>query len=870
MNRFAGRLGSAPKIVGTYLKVFGLIVVFLGLTILPSTKIMGTTTGMLNGDPGMQLNEKTPFVNNEFTFFWRPIDGIYDQADEQQDNTWGLVWDEDHDGEEDEDNCNFANGTDFYGTSYLSDKGALMIGSYDPDNQITITLKHGHVLTDLFFNGDKEAGVDAYPECNMELTLQQPTDNVRECYHKTMVGLNCFQCWGSSFDGPCGEIKLFLPGDVKCIERLSDNGTHCGNYLLQKYDAWSSIPEGADGWAQEGDFARVHLTASCDPDMMANRLEVHFKDTVFSYCGNGNNDEDCRAVGPYPEKEPFSPWIERADNKVLWQGTLGQFQGRILYTTTDLKLYGGTIEVKGTGRITVQQSTLTDAYRDLNCNGIADPADDWDGQDWDNVGHGIDTMWFTSELSGDAVWSFYGSEFFGFVNRDLMIASYEDDNHIVIRDMTANSLTMDSNGDGVMDNDGRGNTPTHGAIPITGKMIDYKGVNYPLDRTRYNGDDSFDITLDAWENWMHVANYVNYAYGEDDGGYTLNGDQWGLKCGNFFGNPGYYGKVMDDTELEWKNIPKALTALNSPKALQATDSNNFESDWVYIKADRPITIVAGLWDNNQHAQVYGQLGMRYYIPVQRAVTITAIHKTAHVDVRWDDNPTENSYLTIEPKKQQTIKTLRSMSHSHNHVAGVRWVRIISDEPIKVDLWVAADDNSFDTTTVASFKDGGDYYPADDTWSIPLHHCCVVYITALEDDTAVGWTGDWLEGDTKGYTMSAYETYRVIYDENECYNDRGQDDCMPDNRDEMCAAVRMMHINADRDVMVQVHYISDYSCEPQDIDLVLSASPSFSIANTQGPWMLPTVMAGVMATDIGIVFAGGTGLIAAEWPFRKKK
>jgi hypothetical protein len=870
MNRFSGRLSSGPKIIGTYLKVFGIVIVFLGLTIMNSTKIMGNTTGLLNSDPGMQLNEKTPFVNNDYTFFWRPIDGVYEQADEQQDNPWGLVWDEDHNGEEDEDNCNYANGTDFYGTSYVSDKGAFMIGSYDAGNEVTVTLKHGHLLTDLFFNGDPAAGVDAYPQCNMELTLQQPTDGVRECYWKTMAMLDCFQCWGSVFEGPCGEIRLFLPGEVMCIERLADDGTHPGNCVLPKYDCWSAIPDGVDGWAQEGDFARVHLMASCDPDMCANRIEVHFMEDVFSCIGNGNNDEDVKTVGPYPEREPYSPWIERADDVVLWSGTLGQFQGRILYTTTDLRLYGGTVEVKGTGRLTVQTSTCTDAYRDMDCNGIADMGDDWNGQDWDNVGHGIDTMWFTSELSCDAIWSFYGSEFFGFINRDLMMASYEDDNHITIRDMTADSLTMDSNGDGINDNDGRGNTATHGAIPIQGKMITYNGQSYPLDRTRYNGDDSFDITLDAWENWMHAANYVNYAYGEDDGGYTLNANQWGLQIGNFCDNPAYYGPMMSDTELEWKNIPKALAALNSPKALQATDSNNFESDWVYIKADHPITLVGGLWDNNQHGQVYGQLGMRYYLPVQRAVAISGIDKTAHVNVKWDDAPTENTYLTIEPGKQVTLKTLRSQSHSHNHVAGARWVRLVADEPIKVDLWVAADDNSFDTTTVASFKTGGDYYPADDKWSVPLHHCCVVYITALENDTSVGWTGEWLEGDTTGCVLSAYETYRVIYDENECYNDRGQDDVMMDNRDEMCAAVRMMHINADRDVLVQVDYISDYSCEPQDLDLVLSTSPTFSTANSQGPWMLPMIMAGVLATDIGVVWAGGNGLIAAEWPFRKKR
>lgn len=868
-NRFTGHWGTASKLFGTYLKAFGLVTVFLGLTMLPATKIVGTQTPIINGDPGKELNDHTPFVNDNFVFYWRAIDGVADQGDEQQDNPWGLVWDEDHDGVEDEDNCNYANGTDFYGTSYTSDKGALMIGSYDPNNEITVTLKKGHRFTDLFFQGDPDAGVNAYPQCNMEVTLQQPS-GIRECYYKTMAGRDCFQCWGSSFDGQYGEIRLFLPGEVKCIERLSDNGTHSGNCQLQKYATWASIPAEADGWAQEGDFARVHLTASCDPEMCANRVEVHFRNTVFSCCGDNNNDEDYRAIGPYPDREVFSPWIERAADAVLWHGTLGQFQGRILYTTTDLKLYDGAVEVKSTGRVTIQRSTMTDAYRDLDLNGIADPGDDWNGQDWDNPAHGIDTMWFTSELSCDAVWSFYGSEFFGFVNRDLMIASYEDNNHITIRDMTASSLTVDSNKDGIMDNDGRGSTPTQGAIPITGKTVSYNGAQYLLDRNRFNGDDSYDITLNAWENWLHTANYVNYAYGENEGGYTLNGDQYGLKCGNFFDNPAYYGPRMSDSELEWKNVPKAIAALNSPKTVAAIDSNNFESDWVYIKADRPVTLIGGLWDNNHHTQVYGQLGMRYYVPVQRALTISAIDKTAHVNVKWDDTTQENSYFTVDPGKQQTIKTWRSQSHSHNNVPNVRWARIIADEPIKVDMWVENDDNAFDGTTVANFRSGGDYYPADDTWSVPLHHCCVVYITALENGTTVGWTGDWLEGQTKGCTMSAYETYRVVYDENECYNDMGQDDVMCDNREEIDAMVRMMHINANRDVLVQVDYISDYSCEPQDIDLVLSINPSFSIANFQGPWMLPGVMAGVLATDVALVAAGGTGLMAAQWPrFRKK-
>jgi len=864
------RMRNAPSFVWTWMKAFGLVIVFLGLTMLPATKITGTGTALIDGDPGRQLNERTPFVNNLYTFYWRPIDGVYDQGDEQQDNCWGLVWDEDHDGQEDEDNCNYGNGTDFYGTSYSSDKGAFMVGSYDANNEITITLKHGHRFTDLFFKGDAEAGVDAYPECNMELSLQQPTGDVVECYWKTMCMLDCFQCWGSTICGQAGEIRLFLPGEVKGIERLQDDGTHGDCCMLMKYGSYNAIPANADGWAQEGDFARVHLTASCAENMTQNRVEVHFMEDVFSICGDNNNDEDCRTVGPYPEREPFSPWIRRAQNEVLWQGTLGQFQGRILYTTTDLQLYGGAIEVKSTGRVTVQTTTMTDAYRDLNQNGLADPADDWDGQDWDNPGHGIDTMWFTSELSCDAVWSFYGTEFFGFVHRDLFIASYEDNNHIVIEDLTAKSLTMDSNGDGILDNDGRGGTPTHGAIPIQGKTVSYKGANYPIDRNRFNGDDSCEITLDAWENWAHVPNFVNFAYGEDDGGYSMNGNMFGLKCGNYFENPCYYGEVMDDTELEWKNVPKAIVVLNSDRMNKYIDANNFESDWVHIKADRPISLYGGIWDNNQHGQAYGQLGMRYYIPVQRALSISAVDKTAHVNIKWDDTTQENSYVTIEKGKQYTTKTWRTQSHSHNNVANVRWVRVISDEPIKVDMWVANDDNAFDGTTVASFKAGNDYYPADDEWAVPIHHCAIIFITALEDDTTVGWTGDWLEGQTKGCKMKAYETYRVVYDENECYNDMGEDDVCMDNRDEMFATVRVMHITADHDVMVKVDYASDYSCEPQDVDLALSTAPTFSTANSQGPWMLPSIMAGVMAVDVAVVAAGGTGLMGGQWPrFRKK-
>jgi Fe-S-cluster containining protein len=38
------------------------------------------------GDPGKELNDHTPFVNNNFVFYWRAIDGVADQGDEQQSN----------------------------------------------------------------------------------------------------------------------------------------------------------------------------------------------------------------------------------------------------------------------------------------------------------------------------------------------------------------------------------------------------------------------------------------------------------------------------------------------------------------------------------------------------------------------------------------------------------------------------------------------------------------------------------------------------------------------------------------------------------------------------------------------------------------
>jgi hypothetical protein len=175
--------------------------------------------------------------------------------------------------------------------------------------------------------------------------------------------------------------------------------------------------------------------------------------------------------------------------------------------------------------------------------------------------------------------------------------------------------------------------------------------------------------------------------------------------------------------------------------------------------------------------------------------------------------------------------------------------------------MANDNNAFDETQISTFKEGFDFYPAMEEWDVALHHRCIVYIIALEDDTQVGWTGTWLNNQPSGFTIDEYEIYRIVVDENEDYNGDARDDSEPDNEDELEYVMQMMHINADKDVLVQVRYARDYSCEPQDMDVVLSTKPSIQKATTGEPfWLLPLVLSILLAIDVGIVTVGGHGIV----------
>jgi hypothetical protein len=234
---------------------------------------------------------------------------------------------------------------------------------------------------------------------------------------------------------------------------------------------------------------------------------------------------------------------------------------------------------------------------------------------------------------------------------------------------------------------------------------------------------------------------------------------------------------------------------------------------------------------------------------------------AHVEVDFDDTTIGDDEFTIEPGESYTIKSMSPRPFSNNYVGECDWVKIISDWPIRVEVWMANDDNAFDETQISTFKEGYDYYPAMKNWDIALHHQCIVYIIALEDNTKVGWDGTWLDDDPLEGNLDKYEIYRIVVDSNEDYSGDGNDDTEPDNQDELESVIQMMNIHADKDVIVQVRYARDYSCEPQDMDIVLSAKPSFQKATTGDPfWMLPFVLSILLAVDIGFVAVGGRGIV----------
>ncbi len=687
---------NPKEMIISFFIVFFIMLMLFGTLLLPSTHVVSHEKGLIEEvTQDVKTSTYTPFVNNEFIFYWSPIDPLYDQADTEQQCPWGIengVNNDNNNGQTDDED---RRGITFYGDSWISDEGAIAIGSYDANNRITVTLLKGHRFTQYF--------MDNYPDNN---TIHS------------------------------SDWEVFLADE-------NNNGK---------------------------------------PD----------------------RDPNCEKIDLYdPARAPLnSPDLRKTQNEVLWTGTLGKYQGKIFYTTKDWQLWDGVLKVESTGRVTVQKMTVTDGYIDKNCNGIPDLEDDCDPGDEvngdDEVAHGVDTAWFANGLSDDGIWSFYGDEFFGFVHRDLMIASYDDDNHITIIDKS-------------------------------------------------DGDDSREITLDDWENFQWVSTFVLDTWcGGDDAGDN-----------NELDNNGYYfGRHVD-----WDNVTQAREAMESEYIQNAIDSGNFEADWVMVKADKPVTIYGGMWDNNFHTQVYGFLGSRYYVPMSAAITITGLEQEAHVELDFDDTSEGDDEFSVQPGEQVTISSMCSGPFSNNYIAEVRWVRIISDLPIRVELWMANDDNAFDETQISTFEEGFDYYPAQEKWDLAIHHRCLVYIIALEDDTFVGWDGTWLDNQPSGATLDKYEIYRVVVDSNEDYSGDEVDDTEPDNQDELESVIQMMHVHADKDVLLEVRYARDYSCEPQDMDIVLSTKPTFQRTTTGDPfWLLPPILSMLFAVDIGIVSAGGNGIV----------
>jgi hypothetical protein len=697
------KMPGVKDMMKSYLTIFFIVIMLFGILLLPSTQVMAHENGLFEEiRDARQTATYTPFVNNEFVFYWSPIDPLYDQADNEQNCPWGIENGLHNDNNNGQTNDEARRGISFYGDTYISEEGAIAIGSYDNDNDITITLLDGHRFTDRFMN--------EFPQ-------------------------NTIHGWD---------------GDVYCAD---DDNNGNGNGRPDREDT--------------SDLSK------CDIDLYD------------------------------PARAPLnSPDLQKVRDVTLWSGKLNKFEGKILNTTYQLRLWDGTIKVESTKRVTVQKMTVTDAYIDKNGNGMpdleddCDPDNDNDGDD--EVAHGVDTAWFANGLSDDAIWSFYGDEFFGFVHRDLMIASYDDDNNIKIEDLS-------------------------------------------------DGDDSQEITLDDWENFQWASTFVLDTWcGGDDAGDNNELDN------------NYY---FDD--VNWDSMAEAQEAMNSNLIKRAIDSGNFEGDWVHVKAEKPVTLYGGIWDNNFHTQAYGFLGSRYYVPMSTAITITGLETEAHVEIDFDDTTVGDDAITIAPGEQYTIKSMAARPFSNNYVGECDWVRIISDWPIRVEVWMANDDNAFDETQISTFKEGFDFYPAQEEWDLAIHHRAIVYIIALEDDTTVGWDGTWLNNQPGGADLDAYEIYRIVIDENEDYNGDGRDDTEPDNEDELESVMQMMHINADKDVLVQIRYARDYSCEPQDMDLVLSTNPTSQRTTTGDPfWLLPLILSILLAVDIAVVTVGGRGIVGS--------
>jgi hypothetical protein len=830
-NGHLRKRGRARPVFLQFFVTMSIMLMLFGSMLLPSTHIGSQATPLMDVlASDRESSDLTPWVNTDFVFIWSPIDPLYEQEDNEEDYGWGMR------NEAGQRNNDRMPGVNRYGDSPMSDMGVMAVSSYDWDNHIKMILRDGWIFTDSFkqdypFNIIDFSliqvynGVDLREIKSTEWPINVDCDANENAYHQTYT---CSKCYMFDLDPAVelNEVVLQLPSDgiVKTVEKCNRNNDQVCEML------------GVTGAGREGyqietvtelGYTYQRMTVRAEPTYgKATAIEITWKDRMFTCC----EQNEFRTIGKYPDIAPYSPHLQRVKDYVLWEDTISpssgasRYDGRMLYTTRDLWLWGGTVEVVSTGRSMVLKSTMAEAWIDKNGNGIPDVADDCDGgytlgQGWTSgngggddceVAHGIDNAWFANELSADAVWSWYGDEFFGFIHRDMMIASYDDNNKIEIVDMS-------------------------------------------------DGDDTRTITLDAWENFMWVSSFVEDTWCGDDEA----GDNYELQ------SYGYYSNV------DWNNRTQAETAMNSPIIQRAIDSGNFESDWVLVKAEKPVTIYGGIWDNNWHMQVFGPRGSQYYIPFSVGITITGLDKEAHVNIDFQDTSAEDMEVTVAPGEQWTYCAMSCCPFSNNYVAELSWAEVRSDWPIRIELWQANDDNAFDNSQEASFVDGFDYYPADEQWTVAIHHRAIIYITALEEGTNVGWTGSWLEDKTVDRVLSKYQTYRIVMDSDEDYDGDNDDDTLADNEDELEGDIQVIHVSADKEVMVEVRYIRDYSCEPQDADLAMSINPTIQKASMQYPYFIPLMISTIMVTDLALVgtgrrgIAGVLGLVHRNFPMPKK-
>lgn len=478
--------------------------------------------------------------------------------------------------------------------------------------------------------------------------------------------------------------------------------------------------------------------------------------------------------------------IYPASNEILASFTLDKMGYQMFRVSDELELYDGVLEITSTGRISVQTMTITDAYIDKNGNGIADPYDEEDGVNSENqIAHGIDTAWFANSLGDDGIWSFYGKEYVGFIHRDLFLAGYEDGTKITVTDLS-------------------------------------------------DGDDSFEIELDAWEHYAYRATFVTHWNGGD---LRFN--------------------ISREDHVELMN--------------RAIDGgHNFEADWVHIKSNKPIGIYGGIWDNNIHTQVYGNIGQRYYVPVPTGLTITGLERETPVIVDFDNQVEGDTEFQLKPGEVKDIRITTSQSYSDNYVGEFSWATIDAQHPIRVELWQANDDNSFDDTTMSTIEGQFDYMPASEDWHIGLHHRSIVYVIALEDDTIVSFDGDWLDGDASPANLDYGEVYRIVADSREDYNGDKNDDSEPNNQGEFEGRMHKIKIGANKKVSVYVRYARDYSCEPQDIDYKLSTNPVMRVAASASPTMtyIPFLVSTTLLINVILTASGKRGPVS--WVFTDKK